>query len=44
MKKILSKKNTDEWIISIATFMGYVLSFLLGLFYFTDLIQNGSNL
>ena len=40
MKKNLSEEKKDEWIIRIATVSGYVLSFILGLLYFTDLIEN----
>ena len=31
----------DEWLIRMATITGYIISFLLGLYYFSDLISNG---
>ncbi len=40
MKEYFSNEKTDEWIIRIATLSGYLLSFLLGILYFTDLIEN----
>jgi len=32
--------DKDEWLIRLATITGYIISFLLGLYYFTDLINS----
>jgi|GEM_PF-4700799 len=33
-------RNQDEWIIKIATVTGYIASLILGLYYFSDIINN----
>jgi hypothetical protein len=32
--------NQDEWLIKIATISGYIISIILGIYYFSDIVNN----